>query len=255
MLASKTVSNLSWKVAALAIVVCLVLAVAVQAGNEVWKTKPFEQWTMADIKGILYDSPWVKKEMVPQEWVSKIGMEEAPAVAASQGGSAAPVYAPPANQAVAQQPMGTPAGQAVFVVGWTSSRTLQEALVRLAVLDGSVKESDASQYVKEIPDIQITVQGADMTPFGAISQTELMSKSWLRGKQSGVRVNPTKVDLQEDNGYLARVVFTFPRKTSDGKEVISPDEKAFQFAVKIKNLDLGTTFDARKMADLKGPDF
>lgn len=247
MLGSKTICNLSWEAAAIAL--SLVFAVAVQAGNEVWKTKPFEQWTKADIKAILYDSPWVKKEIVPEEWISKIGMQEAPSMSGDQ------VYANPANAGGAPQPLGTPAGQAAFTVEWSSSRTLQEALLRLSVLDGSIKESDASQYMKESPNIEITVEGADMTPFGAVPQAELMSKSLLRDKQSGVQVMPAKVDLQEDNGYLSSVVFTFPRKTSDGKDVVSPGEKALEFTVKVKNLDLGATFDIRKMVDLKGPDF
>jgi hypothetical protein len=247
----KALSHLNWKTGVLAIAALIVLAVAAQAGNnnEVWKTKPFEQWTKADVRQILYDSPWVKREIVPEEWISKLGMQEAPSMS---GGA---VYANPVSGPGAQQPQGTPPGQAALIVEWTSSRTLQEALLREQILDGSVNQSDAANYLQPIPDIQITVEGADMTPFGAVSRDELMSKSVLRGKESGIQVTPTKVDLQENGGYVSSVVFTFPRRTSEGKDVASPNGKALLFTVKIKNLDLGATFDPRKMADAKGPDF
>lgn len=243
------VSDSIGKAGALVIGSLLMLVFTVQAANEVWKTKPFEQWTKADVKQILYDSPWVKRELVPTEWISKAGMEEAPSM--SGGG----VYSTGASAANIQQPTGTPSGQAVFIVQWASSRTLREALVRQGELDGQIKESEASHYLEQGKDLQITVQGADMRPFEVLSPGELMSKAILRGKQSGVEVTATNIDRQQNGGYLSAVVFTFPRKTSDGKDVLSPNEKAIQFTVKVKNLDLGATFDPRKMVDAKGPDF
>ncbi|HXT85866.1 MAG TPA: hypothetical protein VN745_02470 [Verrucomicrobiae bacterium] len=225
------------------------LIFTVQAANEVWRTKPFEQWTKADVKQILYDSPWVKRELVPTEWISKAGMEEAPSM--SGGG----VYSTGTSAASIRQPIGTPSGQAAFVVQWASSRTLREALIRQGEFDGQIKESEESQYLAGSKDLQITVQGPDMRPFEVLTPGDLMSNAVLRGKQSGVKVTATNIDLQQSGGYLSAVVFTFPRKTSDGMDVLSPNEKAIQFSVKVKNLDLGATFDPRKMVDIKGPDF
>lgn len=236
---------------ALMALVALVLATAVQAGkNEVWRTKPFEQWTKSDVEQILYDSPWVKREIVSADWISTSGIQQAPSMSGDS------VYSPTANQGVFRQPDGTPAGRAVFVVQWNSSRTLQEALVRQRILEGSVKESEAAQYLKERTGIQIVVEGPDMTPFSAVSQEQLLSKAVLRGKQSKVQITATNVGLQRDDaGYLAAVMFTFPRSNPNGKDIFSPTETAVDFTVKIKNLDLGASFDLRKMADMKGPDF
>ena len=243
------VSDSIGKAVALAIGSLLMLIFTVQAANEVWRTKPFEQWTKADVKQILYDSPWVKRELVPTEWISKAGMEEAPSM--SGGG----VYSTGTSAASIRQPIGTPSGQAAFVVQWASSRTLREALIRQGEFDGQIKESEESQYLAGSKDLQITVQGPDMRPFEVLTPGDLMSNAVLRGKQSGVKVTATNIDLQQSGGYLSAVVFTFPRKTSDGMDVLSPNEKAIQFSVKVKNLDLGATFDPRKMVDIKGPDF
>jgi len=227
------------------------------AGGDPWKTKPFEQWNENDIRQILHDSPWAKVEYVPVEWKaggggkSEMGRAPEGTVSAAQG---------PAGGAtnVGQQAMGTPAGQAAFYLRWNSSRTTREALVRDGVLSGQIKQDEVAKYLSApIANYEVVVVGPDMSPFGSISEDDLKAKSYLRGKQSKVKVNATSVQISRsaDGRQVAAVMFSFPRKTADGKDVAAPDEKGLQFSCNIKDLDLSTTFDPRKMADSKGPDF
>ena len=256
----RIISRESWlSIGYAAVAALLVMAVGALAwaGGDPWKTKPFEQWTTNDIRQILHDSPWAKVQYVPAEWKAAGGgkseMGRAPdgTVSAAQG---------PAGGAtnVGQQAMGTPEGQAAFYLRWNSSRTTREALVRDGVLSGQIKEDEATKYLNApIVNYEVVVLGPDMSPFGSISEDDLKAKSYLRGKQSKVKVSATSVQISRsaDGREVTAVMFSFPRKTADGKDVAAPDEKGLQFLCNIKDLDLNTTFDPRKMADQKGPDF
>ena len=121
-----------------------------------------------------------------------------------------------------QQAMGTPEGQAAFYLRWNSSRTTREALVRDGVLSGQIKEDEATKYLSApIVNYEVVVLGPDMSPFGSISEDDLKAKSYLRGKQSKVKVNATSVQISRsaDGRQVTAVMFSFPRKTADGKEI------------------------------------
>lgn len=235
----------------------MVVGAIAWAGGDPWKTKPFEQWNENDIRQILHDSPWARVEYVPVEW--KAGGGGKSEMGRAPGGTVSAAQGPAGGAAdVGQQAMGTPEGQAAFYVRWNSSRTTREALVRDAVLSGQMKEDEATKYLSApIVNYEVVVIGPDMSPFGSISEDDLKARAYLRGKQSKVKVNATSVQISRStNGrQVAAVMFSFPRKTADGKDVAAPDEKGLQFGCNIKNLDLNTTFDPRKMADQKGPDF
>lgn len=227
------------------------------AGGDPWKTKPFEQWNENDIRQIMHDSPWAKVEYVPVEWKaggggkSEMGRAPEGTVSATQGPAGGPAD-------VGQQAMGTPEGQAAFYVRWNSSRTTREALVRDGVLAGQIKEDEAARYLSApIVNYEVVVIGPDMSPFGSVSEDDLKAKAYLRGKQSKAKVSATSVEISRsaDGRQVTAVMFSFPRKTADGKDVAAPGEKGLQFVCNIKDLDLNTTFDPRKMADQKGPDF
>jgi len=244
--------------AAVAALVVMAVGALAWAGGDPWKVKPFEQWNEKDIRQILHDSPWAKVEYVPVEWKAGRGgkseMGRAPegtAAAAAQGSAGGPAT-------VGEQAMGTPLGQSAFYLRWNSSRTTREALVRDEVLSGQIKEDEATKYLSApIVNYEIVVLGPDMSPFGSISEDDLKAKSYLRGKQSKVKVNATSVQISRsaDGRRVTAVMFSFPRKTADGKDVAAAGEKGLQFVCNIKDLDLSTTFDPRKMADNKGPDF
>lgn len=262
------VSDFNRKVTARAGVAALlalaVVAVA-RAGGPPWKTKPFEQWTQNDVKRILDDSPWTKVVRVPAEWKpSQYGAVDSEAgPAPTMGGQPVGTVGTPKGPAggpgnAGEQPMGASGNQASYYIRWNSSRTVHEALVRDAILSGKMKESDAAKYLSSpITDYEVLVVGPDMTPFQRATPDELKAKSSLRGKQSKVKVSPTNVNMvrSPDGGRLTAVVFTFPRKAADGRDVAALREKGLELECKLKGLNLRTTFDPRKMVDQKGPDF
>ncbi|MGH9729496.1 MAG: hypothetical protein ACRD33_06260 [Candidatus Acidiferrales bacterium] len=246
-----------WSAGVVALVV-LALGALAWAGGDPWKTKPYEQWTANDIRQILHDSPWAKVQYVPMEWKmdqgggkSEMGRAPGGTVSAAQG---------PAGGAtnVGDQAMGTPVGQAAFYVRWNSSRTVREALIRDAIMTKQMTEDEGTKYLSApIVNYEVVVIGPDMSPFGNVSEDQLKSSSYLQGKQSKVKVNATSVQISrsQDGRSVTTVMFSFPRKTADGKDIAGPQEKGLQFSCKLKELDLQQTFDLRKMADQKGPDF
>jgi ketosteroid isomerase-like protein len=271
--------------ASLATVIFLLLVSLAWAGGDFWKTKPYTQWTQDDIRQIMYDSPWARLERVPMEWLDNQRqgrganpMERAPGSAGMAqtlpqgpgsagaqaagggpganypngglGGGATPDYGAPSM-------LGTPEGQTVFVVRWNSSQTLREAIIRSHILSGDMKEADAAHYLGQpVTDYEITVIGQDMTPFGMMNPDDLKTKTYLQVKPSKLKVSPTSMQVQHaaDGKTVLAVMFSFPRKTQDGKDLITPNDKAIQFVVKTKELDLNAGFDLRKMVNAKGLD-
>lgn len=263
----------------------LILVGVAWAGGDPWKTKPFDQWTQDDIKQVLDDSPWAKLERVPMEWrvnqrqgTGANPMERAPG---SAGMAATLPQGPGSQQAQAAgggpganypngglgtgpspnygspSMLGTPEGQTVFIVRWTSAETVRKALIRSHILSGDMKEADAPQYLaQKATDYEITVIGPDMTPFGMITQDDLKTKTYLQAKQSKLKVNPSKMEIVHgaDGQQVLAVMFSFPKKTADGKDLISSQDKNVEFVVKTKELDLHSGFDLRKMSTDKGPD-
>lgn len=235
----------------------MLLGALAWAGGDPWKTKPFEQWTVNDIRQILHDSPWAKVQYVPAEW--KAGGGGKSELGRAPGGTAAAAQGPAGGAAsTGEQAMGTPEGQAAFYIRWNSSRTVREALVRDAIVTGQMKEDEAAKYLSgPIVNYEVVVIGPDMSPFGNVSEDQLKASAYMQGKQSKVKVNATNVqiDRSADGRSVTAVMFSFPRKTVDGKDVAGPQEKGLQFSCKLREVDLQQTFDLRKMADQKGPDF
>jgi hypothetical protein len=267
--------------AILALLVSLIVVGLAWAGGDPWKTKPYQQWTQDDIRQILNDSPWARLERVPMDWKDNERqgnganpMERAPGSAgmaqtapsgpgnagaggpgsnypnAGVGGGSSPNYGAPSA-------MGTPEGQTVFVVRWTSSQTVREALIRDNILAGKMQESEAAQYLAQpATQYQVTIIGQDMTPFGSAKEDDLKAKASLQAKQSKLKVSAANVTIERspDGKQVYAVMFSFPKKTADGKDLISAADKSVQFGVKLKDLDLHTGFDIRKMATEKGSD-
>lgn len=255
----------------LAGVIALTAVAVARAGGPPWKTKPFEQWTQKELSEILHNSPWAKVESVPADWKpSRFGAANAQEGSAPMAGAAPSMGGAPAGAAGTygggargsaggdQEQIGSLQGRVMYYIRWNSSRTVREALVRDAILSGKMKESDAEKYLSApITDYEVLVVGPDMTPFQNSTPDELKAKSFLRGEQSKVEVNPTNVNMvrSPEGSRLTAVVFTFSRKAADGKDVAAAQEKGLRFECKLKDLDLRSTFDPRKMADQKGPDF
>jgi hypothetical protein len=265
-------SRLSIGHVAVGALLLVALGTVAWAGGDPWKTKPFDQWTQKEVSEILHNSPWAKVENVPADWKPSqysaantqggLAPKTGPGAAPSMGG--APAGAAGTNGGAARAPgqdqeqNGASQGQVTYYLRWNSSRTVREALVRDAILSGKIQESEAEKYLSApITDYQVLVVGSDMTPFQHSTPDEVKAKSFLRGEESKVEVNPTDVKIvpSPEGSEVTAVLFTFSRKAADSKDVAAPKEKGLRFECKLKDLDLRTTFDPRKMADSKGPDF
>lgn len=248
----------------------LIMAGLAWASNEPWKTKPYQQWDKADLAVILTDSPWVKKVVVDVNWKrnpssgGQAGMAASdPAVelrehADMQKGGPPDTSPPnPSMSSVGSGGATSASPTTAFYIRWYSSRTIREALARVAIISGKISEAEEAKLLAEpVTDYEIIVFGPDMTPFESLTEDQLKSTSSLEGKQSKQKATATSVRMSKSpDGRTNSIVFFFPKKTASGADVAAAQEKGLEFVCKLKGLELHNTFDTRKMVDEKGADF
>lgn len=236
-------------------------AVAVAQGGDVWKTKPFDQWTDKDIQEILQNSPWAKAGVQAKGAWHPDGMTQA------TGSTGIPGSSTDTSHVSAGTTTNTPGGtekqdaaaasQATYSVFWWSSRTIRAASMRRAVLKGSMSEADAEKTVANVPDdYMVLVQGSNMQIFQHRGEEAFAKTSYLQLKKTKEKVYPTKVSFLKgsDGQTVTGAVFYFAKKTSTGEPTIAPDEKEIDFYLQVGDGTLLTYFDPRKMVDTKGED-
>jgi hypothetical protein len=242
---------------------------AVAWATDVWK-KPYEQWDKKDVLKVLDDSPWAKTVRITATWESSGNAyqpmpggqtQPQPQTSGQQGGGAHPGMGgggaqPAAPPSGGMEPgmQGTPT--AVFVVRWVSSLTVREALVRSAVLNGELNESQAKTDLSQPPDVyQIMVAGPQMLPFEQSTEDGVKNASYLEVKKSKQRIQPVKVEFQRspEGQKVTAVIISFP-KTANGQPTIGPDAKGADFSVSLARASIHTSFDFSKMDDAQGRD-
>lgn len=260
------------------ITLALIFAVAglVYAANDVWKTKPYQQWDQNDLKEILTNSPWVKRTTVMASWgkggaapadggqypqgqqnqqnQQQTQTQQRPGSmgggAGSGGGYGGGNPATP-EQNAPSMPQGQ---EADFFVRWSSALTEREALARSAQLNGQYSEAQIQQYVNQTPSTyDVAVYGPDMTPFASETEETLKSEVYLEVKPSKEKVNPSAVKINKGNdGKVQTVLFSFPKQGPNGQALISENDKQAHFDCKTKQMHLDTQFDLRKMVGKDG---
>jgi hypothetical protein len=235
--------------------------------NDVWKTKPYQQWDQNDLKEVLTNSPWVKQTSVMASWAK--GGPMAPGGGggqATQGQQNQAATRPGAmngtagggggmNPATAEQGPSMPQEQeAGFFVRWNSALTEREAVARSALLSNEFSQAQADQYVNQEPSTyDVVVYGPDMTPFASQTEDDLKSDVYLEIKPSKEKVNPTAVKINKgSDGKVQMVFFSFPKQGSNGQQLITANDKQAQFDCKTKDMHLSTQFDLRKMVGKNG---
>jgi hypothetical protein len=245
---------------AFAVAVILAAVAAAQAGD-VWKTKPFDQWTDKDIQEILLTSPWAKAGVQAQGSWHPDGMSQATGSTGIAGSSSDTSHVAAGNSTLS--PGGTEkqdaaaASQATYSVFWWSSRTIRAASMRRAVLKGSMTEADAEKTVANVPDdYMVLVQGTNMQIFQHRGEEAYAKNAYLQLKKTKEKVYPTKASFLKgsDGQTVTGAVFYFAKKTSSGEPTIAPDEKEIDFYLQVGDAKLVTFFDPRKMVDAKGED-
>jgi len=231
------------------------------AGGDVWKTKPFSQWTEKDVADILQNSPWARANVQAQGAWRPEGMTQASgsgAVAGSgQDMSKNSAGRTPDQMGGTEKNAAAAAEQASYSIFWWSSRTIRAASMRRAVLKGSMTEADAEKTLANTPDeYMVLVQAANMQLFQIRGEDAFMKEAWLQMKKSKDKVIPTKVGFLKasDGTTVNGAVFYFPKKSANGEPTIASDEKEVDFYLKIGGAKLLTAFDPRKMVDSQGQD-
>lgn len=238
----------------------LLLAVMAWAGD-VWKDKPYDQWSEKDVLDVLQFSPWAKAN------VSAAGAWRPLGTAPTTGSSAAAIAG--TNMDNSNNSAGSLSGetggleknadavQQPYNVYWWSSRTIRKAFVRYSVLKGRLKPEDAPKMVDQpIEDYQVLVQGQNMHLFQQRGEKAFQDAAYLEMKGSKAKIPPSQVAFQlgPDGKTVSGVVFHFPKTAKNGDPAIASNEQQVYFYLRIGGSMLRTYFEPKKMVDAKGQD-
>jgi hypothetical protein len=229
-----------------AILLVASLAALAWAGDP-WKDKSYRKWDRKDVAKILNDSPWAKTVTVTANWRSKSVMVNP--IVTTQGG---------AMNGPSGLGMRVRAQSAKFEARWVSSLTLREAIVRKAVLEGKLTEAEAERELSQAPvAYQVTLLGADMTPFSKLGLASVLSDAFLELQKTKRKLEPSsyKPEYSADGARLLSITFSFP-VTVGGQPAIAPGETRIDFICRVKKekVDLEFHFDPRKMTAGHGRD-
>lgn len=245
------------------------------ASNDVWKTKPYQQWDSNDVREILTNSPWVKKTTVMASW-TKGGMavpgqgQQPQNQNQGQGQGQGQVQQRPGamngtaggsggmdTRTAEQSPQMPEEAQATFFVRWSSSQTIREAVARNALLNSQFNEAQVEQFVNQEPTTYVLlVYSQDMTPFTKETEDGLKSEAYLEVKPSKEKVSPSDVKITKDSsgGKIVSVAFLFPKQGPNGQPLIAANDKQAQFDCKLKMVHINMQFDLHKMTGKNGED-
>ena len=261
------------------LIFAVVLLVSVAYADDVWKSKPYQQWELKDVQKILADSPWAHVVHVTASWrkpgealpieqggtspgnygtqsgsgTSGAGAASVPSSGSMPGGPSSANSGSLAQNQSIMNSANTP--EATFAVRWFSARAVRQALARAQVLSNAMSEADAAKALADEPtEVTITVVGQDMTPFLSAEEKDLAAKAFLQPKKQG-KIPATHASVQripgrkpEDPRSIAAVVFYFAKKSASGDPILAPSEKNVDFLCEAGKVTIKTSFDLSKMA-------
>ena len=234
--------------------VAVLVAASVWAGDDVWKSKPYDQWDAKEIAVIMKDSPWARPNV---QAVGNWSQEDS---------SRGPINVSQDKDDMNHQNTGRPDATLgdssakgvppTFTVYWWSSRTLREADQRSQVLKGTTTAAAADASVKQIPSsFEVLVIGRDMKAFTNRGEDAIKNAASLKLHKSKTKLTPTKVLFQKDkNGNVADVIFMFDKKTASNEPTIPADEKELEFDLQLGDAWVRTSFNPKQMVDSQGLD-
>ena len=256
--------------------VVLAAAALAWASSAPWKDKPYQQWDQKDVQRVLSDSPWSKTVQVDAKWQPQETQEGRQPVAPQNtstgagssgsssgmgrpggGGGSSPAPSPSAGGGYGTPSVGNSTPEVPFAVRWFSSRTVREAIVRSAVLSGSMKEEDAEkQLAQPVDAYQVLISGPQMSPFESAEESAIKQEATLTTKKGKQKIEASKVEIQRgpDGKTVRALVISFPKKTATGEATIGADEKGAEFALSNTSVAIKTSFDFSKMYDAQGRD-
>jgi hypothetical protein len=239
----------------------VLLATAILAGGEPWKTKPYTQWDEKDVAAVLQTSPWAKVNL-PSPDALKTSNPVADNSASTGAQGSMPGHSNPATATVPTQlggaESGSPgpdAGAKTYSIFWWSSRTIREAFARRAVLKGGMTQQNADKIVAASPEsYQILVNSPGVSVFEDRGEDALKDAAFIELKKEKKKISPTSVVFQRSSGKVVGVLFNFPKKDAGGEASIPADEKQIDFNLRINDAWLRTGFNLKQMTDMQGQD-
>lgn len=215
--------------------------------SEPWKSKPVQDLSLEETRGLLQESPWVHQVLVHLSALgspSRSGREEGAGNTGEGGFRAIP------DPTVADMD-GSSLKSVPFYVLWSSALIVRQAIRHLAALRNKAEEeteiTPVSSYV-------LTVVGPDLSAFEGAAEASLIKAAYLSPSRSKTRVEPSQVNVQRgSNGRIVSVDFLFPREAG-GLPLVTEEEKSLEFACKIQGLNLKTKFKLRDMTTAQGKD-
>jgi hypothetical protein len=229
------------------------------AGNDPWKSKPYQQWDSKDVERIMDDSPWAKMIRVDVLWKNAApNQSDADTKDLGGGGGGGDDSDKSSHPSALRQPgEGTQFPQTVYLTRWISSRTMRAAVLRNAVLGGNLKEDAADkQLAAPVDAYQVELLGRDMTPFQGMDEKALTQAAYLQTKKKKEKISPAKIEIarSKDGKTIQAIEFLFPKKGATGESTIAADEKGVDFYCTAGKAKIQTSFEIPKMEDMKGRD-
>lgn len=201
------------------------------AAEPAWKTKQIDQWSEADAKAILTDSPWVKK--VTPALLPNRG-EDQRRLGGTMGGDdgvGLDVLTPSTllGGARAAGKRGRRPGMPTFEIRWESARPVRTAEVKAHEEDSpDIAGGNYAVAIYDVPGIDINQK---TLPY------ELKREALLTFESKKKDRHPSRVDLLPQEGGLTTIVYVFPRS-----EEITPEYGRITFRSLIGRLSVAQYF-------------
>jgi len=216
-----------------------------------WREKPSSGWDRADVRRILFDSPWVKHSVSTKRDPEFELPDQGPSGMELRGYHA-------------KESKDDGAVTTEFYVRWVSSRTVRLAWARRQAGFGqsSFGQSSFGQSSgsgKETPpkldEFEVAIAGRDMSTFDGVKEAAFKKKCFLSPSSSGQRITPSGVEIaRSPEGKTRGLLFHFPRRTATGEPTIPAHETKVWFIEYAGDIEIRVTFYPQTMADGEGLD-
>jgi hypothetical protein len=238
------------------VLLCAVMPASLLWAGGSWNAKPYTQWTLAELRQILENSPWAHSEEI---FTRIVRVEKVPGSGTDTSSTKVrrikgDLMNFPGNYPEdAGLDVGARARSTIYFQ-WFSALTLRQALARNMQLAGARNRQAAQQLLDWEPaEYVISVSGSAMPMFDEAGEESLRRQSSLEIRPSGRILLPAKVVLLREGLLLAEVRFYFPR-VAEGRPSIDPAEKKAKLTCKLPAETLDTEFNLRKMNRNGQPD-
>jgi hypothetical protein len=237
------------------ILIALLFALVIWAGDEPWKTKAYQEWDDKDIDQVLHDSPWTVAFVVTTEknetavstgYVDK-PINSTPNMCKDDQQKTVPCTLPP----IYLYDESTIANSYQLRVTWTSSRTVRKALARRGVLHSNVSVPAEEKFVAQSLEEYHLVLGGGLPTLDQLNEETIRKTAHLKVQGSSKEIGASSVSLARSG---PAITIFFPKKGPDGTPTIRDGDTRVDFACTLGKLKVKVKFDLRGMTDGQGPD-